>query len=254
MSLSARTKSLLENARREAEPTPEDLRRVRARLSASVASVAETPSVVAVPLAFLKVLGGLAVVAAVGYGVWQWSKRQPVSEGPPPVAAVATTPPAGSIACPPAPACPPPVEVAPTKPLQCPPVAPGACAQVTGSAAAKDRAVSSHTFSTPADAVGDQWDLELGLLSDARIALDTERALDALGAMQKHERLFPNSAFTEERLAIQVMATCLMGQRDAARPFFERLLLRDPETTYLPRVRSACGADFVQPTPETGDE
>ncbi len=240
MSLSARTKGLLENARREAEPTPEDLRRVRARLSASVASVAETPSVVAVPFAFLKVLGGLAAVAAVGYGAWQWSKRQPVAEVPPP-------PPVSiAQACPPTPQCPPVAEAAPTKPLQCPPAAPVACAKVPDRALQKERGVQSHTFSTPAD-VGDQWELELGLLSDARIALDTERALDALGAMQKHERLFPNSAFTEERLAIQVMATCLMGQRDAARPLFEQLLQRDPESTYLPRVHSACGADFGQP-------
>lgn len=249
MSLSARTKSLLESARREAAPAPEDLRRVRARLSTSVASVAETPSVVAVPLAFLKVVGGLTAAAAIGYGVWQWSKRQPESEGPPP-AAIASA----SVACPPAPACPAPVEVAPTKPLHCPPAGPVVCNKTTASAPAKERAMSSHTFSTPADAVGDQWDLELGLLSDARIALDAEHPLDALGAMQKHERLFPNSAFTEERLAIQVMATCLMGQREAAQPFFERLLQRDPETTYLPRVQSACGVEFGQPAPTVEDE
>jgi hypothetical protein len=244
MSLSARTKSLVEKARREVEPTTDDLARVRARLSTSLA--AESPAVAAVPLAFLKVVGAGVAAAAVALGAWQLSKT---SRAPEPTVPVAATPVLAIPACPPVPECPSAVvvEAPQPKPLQCPAVA-RVKSDPTNSNDSRD--LFNHTFSVAADPVGDRWALEVGLLSDARVALDEDRPLDALGHAERHERLFPQSAFTEERLAIQVIATCKAGRAEAAKPTFAKLLERDPETTYLPRVRSACG-DFGQEPVET---
>jgi hypothetical protein len=99
MSLSARTKELLETARRDAEPSAEDLRRVRARLTAAVAT--EEPALTAVPLAFLKLGGAALALAAVGLGAWQWLRARDVPPSRP-------TPPAvtSAMVCPAAPECP----------------------------------------------------------------------------------------------------------------------------------------------------
>jgi hypothetical protein len=64
MSLNARTKELLERARRDAEPSADELRQVRARLAPRLAT--EEPALTAVPLAFLKVAAAVAVAAAGG--------------------------------------------------------------------------------------------------------------------------------------------------------------------------------------------
>lgn len=251
MSLSARTRSLLETARRQAEPSEEDLRRVRAQLSATLAATPEIPSVVAFPLAFLKLVGGIAVAAAVGYGAWEWSKQQPPP--PPPVTSTPSAPVVVAAECPPSPECPPAVVAPAPKSLVCPPAPRANKDNAMGSK--PGRRLEGHTFSTPFEGDGDRWGLEFGLLADARVALDESRPLDALGHVQKHERLFPTSAFTEERLAIEIIATCqVVGEGEGVRPLVERLLELDSETTYLPRVRSACGVDFGRPKMDPENE
>lgn len=144
----------------------------------------------------------------------------------------------------PPPACPP----APARAV-CPP------ASKAGSERAKDDegALRQLSYALPQDAA-DRWALEVGLLVDARVALDEGRALDALGHAQRHERLFPESGFREERLAVEVMATCQVGRPDAAKAPLRALLTLEPASTYFPRIRSACGwADLEQAAKEDDD-
>ncbi len=249
MSLSARTKNLLDEARREVEPSADDLRRVRARLTTSLAT--ENPAVAAVPFAFLKV-GGLIAAAALGLGAWQWASSRRVE--PTPVAP--SVPPAVVVAapsCPPAPECPAPIVVQapapPAKPLQCPPVA----RTESPVRANEESSLRNLTYSVPAD-VADRWALEVGLLIDARVAVDEGRALDALGHVQRHAKLFPESSFREERLALEVLATCQAGRPELAKAPFDRLLELEPASTYLPRIRGVCGATFERGAAGPDDE
>ncbi|MCA2978360.1 MAG: hypothetical protein INH37_08760, partial [Myxococcaceae bacterium] len=232
MSLSARTKELLERARHEAEPSADDLRRVRARLASSLAT--EEPALTAVPLAFVKVAGAVALTA-LGLGVWQALRQR---ERPAPAPAPAGV--SSALVCPPSPECPalPP----PAPPPSCPPPAPApACAPATGAkAAAGEASLRELSYALPA-ADADRWALEVGLLVDARVALDEGRSLDALGHAQRHQRLFPESAFREERLAVEVVATCQVKRPDLARAPLRALLALAPASTYLPRLRHACG-------------
>lgn len=242
MSLSARTKNLLDEARREAEPSADDLRRVRARLTTSLAT--ENPAVAAVPFAFIKV-GGLIAAAALGLGAWQWASSRRVESMPvappvpPPVVVAAPS-------CPPVPECPAPivVQAPPAKPLQCPPVP-----KENPARANEESSLRNLSYSVPAD-VADRWALEVGLLIDARVAVDEGRALDALGHVQRHAKLFPDSSFREERLALEVLATCQAGRPELAKAPFDRLVELEPASTYLPRIRGVCGASFERATDE----
>ncbi|MCU0696035.1 MAG: hypothetical protein MUC96_05865 [Myxococcaceae bacterium] len=234
MSLSARTKELLEQARREAEPGPDDLRRLRAQLSTKLST--EEPALTAVPLAFLKVAGAVALAAA-GLSAWQWLR--PEKPAPPPITSAAVCPPSPECPAPTvAPACPPAPTAVPTPAAPaCPPASKAAATAGPRPGAGGLRELS---YTLPADDA-DRWALEVGLLVDARVALDEGRSLDALGHAQRHARLFPDSGFQEERLAVEVMATCQVGRPELAKSPLRALLALEPATTYLPRIRSACG-------------
>lgn len=253
MSLSARTKELLETARREAEPSAEDLRRVRARVTATLAT--EEPALTAVPLAFLKLGGGALALAAVGLGAWQWLRARDVPPSRPTSPAVTS-----AMVCPAAPECPAP---APMPPPQCPPTVvtpaprcpPAAASATSATAPRDDGSLRQLSYTLPAEAA-DRWALEVGLLMDARVALDEGQFLGALGHAQRHQRLFPESAFREERLAIEVMATCQVGRPALARAPLRDLLALEAQSTYLPRIRLACGWEDLQEASKAvdGDE
>lgn len=247
MSLSARTQQLLEEARKEAEPSAEDLRRVRARLTTSLG--AENPAIAAVPVAFLKV-GALVASAALGLGAWQWAKSRPSEVTVAPVEA------AQPVSCPPVSECPAPIVTQVPVPAECTPVKAVQCTPApkpSGREAEDERSLRTLRFTVPAD-VADRWALEVGLLIDSRVAVDEGRALDALGHVQRHAVLFPDSSFKEERLALEVLATCQAGRPELAKTPFVTLLELEPTSTYLPRIRSTCGADFELTSPEAGDE
>jgi hypothetical protein len=234
---------------KEAEPSADDLRRVRARLTTSLAT--ENTAIAAVPFAFLKV-GALVAAGALGLGAWQWAKSSAneVTTVPSPTPSIASCPPVSECPAPivtevPVPV---PVECKAPKIVQCAPVA-----AVSGRVNDDEHSLRNLRYAVPAD-VADRWALEVGLLIDARVAVDEGRALDALGHVQRHAGLFPNSSFKEERLALEVLATCQAGRPELAKSPFLSLLELEPTSTYLPRIRSACGADFEKPANGTDDE
>lgn len=236
--LTERTKSLISDARRNAEPSSEDLQRVRARLAERIAN--ESPDTVVVPFGLVKAGALLAALAIGASGAWYFATTRPVERveppAPPPVSVAAVAP-----SCPPVPECPPSVVVqapaAPPKPMVCPPAA------LKGGANDSSRqALRNLEYSLPAEAA-DRWALEMGLLIDARVAVDEDRPLDALGHVQRHEKLFPQSAFQEERLALEIVATCQAGRPELVHASFAKLLELDAASTYLPRIRATCGPE-----------
>ncbi|MFT3837334.1 MAG: hypothetical protein QM723_10105 [Myxococcaceae bacterium] len=243
--LSARAQLLIESSRKEATPSAEELQHLRARLSANLAQ--QTPDSMAVPFWLKKLVGALAV-AAVGVGGWYLRADHPrvvfVAAAPSapaaaPAPVIAAPLPAPS--CPPAPACEP-AKAPATKTVACAPAAPAALDPDRD--ASSRRGMEHSLFSV--DAAKKQPGLELELLMLARVALDDDRPLDALGHALQHEKLYPHSAFEEERLAIEVLAWCSVENPDSAQPQLERLLTLAPETTYLPRIRGACGEALVK--------
>jgi hypothetical protein len=248
--LSARARLLVDSARKEATPSAEQLQHLRARLSASLAG--QSPDPVMVPFSLSKLAGVLAL-AAVGLGGWYLrgaftGHDRAIFITPSAVAPAPAVPPAPvepAFSCPPAPTCDVPVQkpVPVVKTVVCAPPAAGATVQ-------RDR--QHELFSVEAAQKDPSMELELLIL--ARVALDDDRAMDALGHALRHEQLYPHSAFEEERLAIEVLAWCSAENPGQALPRLKHLLELAPETTYLPRIRGACGEDFVcaanEPEPE----
>lgn len=251
MSLSSRSQRLLQSARREVQPTPEDLRRVRARLASSVSSgFAHGSNAPFIPL----VLFAVAAATALGLASWHVLTRPAVD---PPAARSSATPASGpgllrESRCPSPPECP----AIPTCPAA-PPAKVPRCApsepQRAGPVPTAGEGLRSLTFAVPSDPSA-RLELEVSLLTEARVALDDGRSLDAIGHVNRHKELFPNSTFEEERLAIEVVAKCQVSRPELAQEPFRRLIERDPRTTYLARIRDACGQQFDQPDAESDDE
>lgn len=244
--LTARTRALLERARQEAEPTATDLGQLRARLSESLAG--QSPDPVLLPF-WVSKLAGLALAGAIGFGAWtlrgalDGHERIAVPPPPPVVVVQAAAPAVEPPACPPAPTC----AAAPAKVVACAP-APTAPAAATDAEALGRRAQQQSLFSVAA--AQKDPSLELQLLVLARVALDEERAMDALGHALRHEELYPESTFREERLAVQVLAYCAIENREQAAARFEQLVTLAPDTAYLPRIRGTCGEGFGrEPSP-----
>lgn len=85
-------------------------------------------------------------------------------------------------------------------------------------------------------------DLGLELLEEARLAIDERRAFDALGKVQKHQQLYPTSQFVEERLALELIALCLAERAHDVVPRLSAFTAEFPSSTYAPRIERACGA------------
>jgi hypothetical protein len=236
--LAPRTRLLLDQARQQAAPGPEELARARSRVMAGLTAPSTARVLPLVALSWLRLVGVGTVVTLAGVGAWQVvAGRAP--DGHPPAQAEA-------LVCPPTPSCapaqawwPPPARQAPAR---CAAPAPVPQCQSTGSAAAapRQRGANSATLYSVPQEESNRLEVELGLLLDARVALDEGRPLDALGHVQRHEQLFERSAFEEERLALMVLSYCELGRTELAQPRLQRLLELAPETSYLPRVQAAC--------------
>lgn len=236
MSHSPRTYALLEAARREVDPSPAELARVRAQLASRLAE--EEPTPVPVPFPWLLLAGGLLGLASLGLAAWLWpSKPAALAAGPtcPPAVVCPVVPVAVS-----APACPTPVPALPAAravtPEACRPRPPATVDDGEGGPSSR-RGVDTVL----ADEEANRWALELGLLIDARVALDESRPLDALGHTRRHAQLFPQSTFLEERLALEVLATCQFGRPDLAAQKAALLQEVESDSTYVPRIRQGCG-------------
>lgn len=81
---------------------------------------------------------------------------------------------------------------------------------------------------------------ELALLARAQRALREGKAEQALAVAREHARDFESGALSEERAAIEAIATCRLGRGvDAARAF----LARAPASPLAARVRKECGSE-----------
>jgi hypothetical protein len=240
--LSPRAQVLLQQARRQATPTEEELALNRARLRLKLKAAPQVPAwkpiVTVVAIGLLSALATGLAVSRVGVTA-------------PAVVPVATTPP------------PPPAQlddrdlaaIEPT--LTCrgldtrttqgfdqlpsramkglprcePGVAPSVRTKLQGAGLPEPVAAI--------EASSDELGLEI--LEEARLAIDERRPFDALGKVQKHTRLYPASQFEEERLALQLIALCLAERAPDAVPRLAEFHAEFPSSTYAPRIERACG-------------
>ncbi|MBO6936929.1 MAG: hypothetical protein JJ863_18305 [Deltaproteobacteria bacterium] len=77
------------------------------------------------------------------------------------------------------------------------------------------------------------------LLRQAQSALVRDRPGDALDALRRHTRLFPESTFAEERDALEVQALAGAGRADEAARKAAAFEATHPGSIFLPRVRAA---------------
>lgn len=77
------------------------------------------------------------------------------------------------------------------------------------------------------------------LLRQAQNALVRDRAEDALAALRRHTRLFPESTFAEERDALEVQALAAAGRAAEAARKAAAFEANHPGSIFLPRVRAA---------------
>lgn len=238
--LSDRTRHLLDAAREQATPTTETLQRVRARV---VTNASTTQSDTIIPLA-ITTAAKVGLAGVVVFGLWYGAQRLSFNAAPPLTSAAPA-----ALTCPSVPACPA-VAECPTAPT-CSPVVAVMNSSVRNAREPELRRPelthpgkqSQSIFSVPG-AEADRWALELGLLKDARTALDEGRVFDAMGYVERHRALFPKTTFEEERLAIEVLSRCANDQLEPAAARLKALRELDPETTYLPRIRTSCAALF----------
>lgn len=81
---------------------------------------------------------------------------------------------------------------------------------------------------------------ELELLGGAQAALRDGRAAEALALLERYDVAFPAGQLTSERLAAEVFAACLVGDRARAERAAKRFLLRDSDSALAERVKRAC--------------
>ncbi len=77
------------------------------------------------------------------------------------------------------------------------------------------------------------------LIRQAQNALARGRAADAIHALTRHRRRFADSAFAEERDALEVQALAADGQREAALRKANAFRARYPSSVFMPRVQAA---------------
>jgi hypothetical protein len=77
------------------------------------------------------------------------------------------------------------------------------------------------------------------LLDTARAALINQRFKEALEALDRHARQFPDGALSEEREALAVQTLAQLDQHDAARSRADAFRKRYPASIFLPAVDDA---------------
>ena len=222
---------LLAGARRGAEPTPADQRRVRTSLHGRIlgaplllearsahALAATGKTSVFKALLICGLCGGSAVVAGVVVtrapsGHVDWGTNAPR----------AATQPASL----PKPAAPTPIApIAPTP-------------QTTPSSRMRATATMPSSPQTAQD-----LQVEISGLRHAQQLLHSGNAAGALGALDELAREAPSGVLMEEREATRVLALCSLG--GVQRPTVERFLAKYPNSVHASRVRNACGRVIPQ--------
>ncbi len=208
-------RELLLRARRALEPSPGKLASLRARVLATAASPAPAP-----PSSGL--IGWLGVGVGIGLlalGVWSLAPVGQSREAPHEVLASTSLPDTVR------------VELAPDPSIE--------SAPIHIEPTSDDSSEASEVPPTRR-ADGDRLAQELRLVAQARQALVRDDADAALRALSRHARVFPDGAFVEERLAIQVLALCAASREDEARAASAAFVARYPLSVSLPALRSSC--------------
>jgi hypothetical protein len=224
----------------EETPSPEVMARVRAgvrlRVSPGGTGDGPPPGGRAVPgtMATSKAIAGMILTFLLGAGAGvALVKREPTPLRPVSLEAVP-----GSVVL----VAPPLEPVAPPTPELVAPRTPSPEPRASGSATPTSRA------SVVADGGGEaSVFVERGLLDAARVALAAGAPGEALEAVARHARDFPQGQLTEEREAIAVRALVKAGRDGEARARGTRFLARYPRSVAAPAVRAAI--DSTKETP-----
>ncbi|MBX7114933.1 MAG: hypothetical protein K1X64_11455 [Myxococcaceae bacterium] len=86
---------------------------------------------------------------------------------------------------------------------------------------------------------GDALGIERSLLEQARTALSRGNAVDALSALNQHEKKFPRGQMAEERAAMQVLTLKALGRFDEARQRAEVFRAQYPKGLFRASVDAA---------------
>lgn len=212
--------------------------------TAAVATPAVVATVAKTSL-FVKALGALVVVGALGGGaaLVASNREAPRAEERAPVAQVET-----SI-----------VQQAPPKVSEPPSVASTAAAaqpnepvaaaaeeippsavvvSAAPSAVAKPSAAASSTVASVASV--DPLKEETALLASAQSALAQGDASRALAITEDHAARFPNGVLAGERKAVRALALCKAGRKEEGRAEAQPLVARAPDSPLAQRVAAAC--------------
>ncbi|MGC4064692.1 MAG: hypothetical protein QM784_08630 [Polyangiaceae bacterium] len=99
---------------------------------------------------------------------------------------------------------------------------------------------SSATPRASSRAPADSLDAELELVSQAQRSLKGGRALDALRALDEHQRRFPAGSLSFERAGLRPIALCQAGRLDEGRVAARNYLRKLPNSVLSKRIRVAC--------------
>jgi hypothetical protein len=257
--LSADAKALIESTRLDDAPRVQDKDRIRARIAAQLgagalagatlatsrlAEVAPTAVASAAVLANsgkgagtrvlarADLLRWFAGAAAAGGLAWAAYILAVPLGAPAPVPMPAA--PAGAVVEPVAPA---PEPVAPATPAVEAPAATIAPASAER-AARKPRAKRVSAFRPVGSSAS--MSAEIALLAQAQKALRVRDGQQALRLAKHHADNFPNGALYEERVGIEAIAHCILGERE--HPAVRAFLARAPRSPLGARVRKECGS------------
>jgi hypothetical protein len=241
--LSSDAKALIERTRLDDAPRTEDKQRVRERLAAQLGAGAFAGAALlgagsAVELskgaAFLKstllrwIAGSLAAGSVV---VGAFVIASPKEQSAPMQAAPMQAPLAPPVEVPPAVAQAAPPEPAPAVVPEQPAIAERANA----------RRARKHAPAPAFAPVGNSSSMtaEIALLAQAQRALRARDGKEALRLAHQHAENFPSGALYEERVGIEAIAHCVLGERE--HPAVRAFLTRSPRSPLSARVRKECG-------------
>lgn len=251
--------SVLNQMRREHAPTPEDRDRVRAALAtalvvggtAGAAHVATTAGLegaaaikgtaLALPVWIKGAIGVGTLVAAVGGGVYGVNSYRATAAKQAPAAAL--TPAQPALASPGADAR---RLLEPSAPLASRGIVSPASGAVENEAAAATRpshALKPRSLGTKPAAAQELSTTslaELRLIGEASRAIREGRTQEARSALSEHEKLYSNTALTQERAGLELLSRCAEGGGDETRRAAEALLKSSPKSPLAGTIRREC--------------
>lgn len=190
-----------------------------------------------------KIAAGLALATTIGVGLATWPDGH--DDAPSPRAASARTPPA-SAARPEAPRAAPDRIAGVAEPglarddaARSDAPRPDEVQGSTGEVEPPPRPSEPRPEATLPDVPGEGLAHEVAILREASAALAAGKPATALRWTRRHAADHPSGSLTEERLATDAIARCMLHDRRAAKAA-ESFLRRYPRSTHEGRVRAAC--------------